>query len=493
MFSLVLFVVEADPGDGCRHGPRHRAISGSASVAGLCLAAPLLLPGLQLISRSSRSSTGSAFDSQAAIPFGQIGQSLLPGLNGWPVQWSRVYLGIVALILALVGAAFHRRRPGVVALVVVAALAAVATFVPAVISVLNALPGLRAVRFPRSFGFLEFALAVLAAVGLSSLTARPKRRPVILLAGMAFASAGLVSVIIWVASGSGDDLRTDSFIWAIAGAVVGLGSVGLAGWGRGPRPGVVPSGSRALLADVLLPQRVAAGLLVVFETVFLVVMGTSGWPSTSTPFAPTPAVRQLQAAVGSSLVGMGTTEKQCAPSLGIPANANGLYGIREFWVYDPMLPRSYYSAWTTATGQTAGDPDDSSYCPAVTSAAMARRYGVSYVLDRADRRGPRAPPSSGPSAVRTSTGYRWWLTPRSPPNRPAAGSPAMTPRARRLPSTTQIRTSGISASPPPGPGSSASASPRRPGGRHRSTGTRFSSGRTQGSCWRPGCRPDTTW
>jgi hypothetical protein len=53
-----------------------------------------------------------------------------------------------------------------------------------------------------------------------------------------------------------------------------------------------------------------------------------------------------------------------------------------------MLPGEYYSAWSGATGQTAGDPDDSGFCPAVDSVAAARRYGVSYILEPHGSVGP---------------------------------------------------------------------------------------------------------
>ena len=105
---------------GSATGVRGLGDLGVASVAGLALSAPLLLPGLQLISRSPelhrvglRQPGGDTVRADRAVAPARP--------HGWPVQWSRVYLGVVALILALVGVAFHRRRPGVVALIVVAA------------------------------------------------------------------------------------------------------------------------------------------------------------------------------------------------------------------------------------------------------------------------------------------------------------------------------------------------------------------------------------
>jgi hypothetical protein len=133
----------------------------------------------------------------------------------------------------------------------------------------------------------------------------------------------------------------------------------------------------------------AALLLVAFQTAFLVDMGSSQWSSKSSSFTATPAVLELQQAVGTSLVGLGKMACQTAnAALGIPANANVVFGVSELAAYDPMLPRTYYQAWTSASGTAGGYPSTSRYCPAVTTVALARRYGVSFVLEPKGSHGP---------------------------------------------------------------------------------------------------------
>jgi hypothetical protein len=130
-------------------------------------------------------------------------------------------------------------------------------------------------------------------------------------------------------------------------------------------------------------------LLFAFQTSFLWIVGGSQWGSSARPFHSTAAEHQLKRAVGSSLVGLGATACERPPTLGIPANANIAYGIHELAVYDPMLPRTYYEAWSAATDEPAGYPGTSRYCPAVRSLTMARRYGVAFVLDFQRTHGPK--------------------------------------------------------------------------------------------------------
>jgi hypothetical protein len=72
---------------------------------------------------------------------------------------------------------------------------------------------------------------------------------------------------------------------------------------------------------------------------------------------------------------------------------NVAYGVREFAVYDPLLPRSYDTSWYAATG-TYPDPVPvpgvpfSVFCPSVESGQLARRYGVSFVLEPSGSPGP---------------------------------------------------------------------------------------------------------
>jgi hypothetical protein len=133
-----------------------------------------------------------------------------------------------------------------------------------------------------------------------------------------------------------------------------------------------------------------------------VVLGVSSWSISSNYFSPTPAVTSLQHAVGSSLVAMGRTNQPqgpCRPrpfsrpyatEVGVRPNANIDYGIREFAVYEPVLPTTYYASWTAVSGEQLRSSLKrvGLFCPQITTATEARVYGVNYVLEPAHSRAP---------------------------------------------------------------------------------------------------------
>ena len=122
---------------------------------------------------------------------------------------------------------------------------------------------------------------------------------------------------------------------------------------------------------------------------FLVSAGAPIWPSSSQFLPVTPAEAALTQAVGSSVVGFGNTDCIDPPTLGIRANLNAAYSLHEFSVYDPMTPLAYYILWKDAGGQASSQfLTVNIFCPAVTTAALARRYGVGFVLEPANSRGP---------------------------------------------------------------------------------------------------------
>jgi hypothetical protein len=270
--------------------------------------------------------------------------------------------------------------------------AALVCFTQPVESVLNAFPGLGAVRWARSESVLELAVAVLAGVGLDVLIRHYRERAVLRLFEALFAAAGLAVFAIWAARPREGPVRAHNLLWAGGGVALALVvfaaldvSRARAVRGEGRRRGISRPERRGLRS----PGLWAAVLLVVCQSAFLVVMGSSQWSSNSTSFTATPAVVELQRAVGSSLVAFGTPACRSDATPGIPPNINIVYGVRELAAYDPMLPRRYYQAWVTATGTAGGYPSESRYCPGVTSVALARRYGVSFVLESHGARGPK--------------------------------------------------------------------------------------------------------
>jgi hypothetical protein len=129
---------------------------------------------------------------------------------------------------------------------------------------------------------------------------------------------------------------------------------------------------------------IAAGLVVV-QTGFLFFAGV-GIASYSTPFfQTTPAISQLQATVGSALVGLNggnVTNVRSFRDVGFYPNVNIGYSIRIFGIHDPLIPATYFESWPLR----AAAPNARGvglFVPDVNTVALARRYGVSYVLTRA--------------------------------------------------------------------------------------------------------------
>ncbi len=366
-------------------------------LAGAALAAPLLLPGMQLIAQSGRTATGN-YDSLTTPDHGAL-QLVFQGFDGLPVagshwfgslsyQWTAAYVGVIALVLGVVALGTRWRRPEVVGLVAVIAATSLLVFVPGIPSLVNGVPLFGDVILTRALIPLGFGLAALAGIGLDALVRDSAVARVRHLAGGAFAGSAVVLVAVWL-FGRGDlppdeaKIRTGSFLWPAISIAVGLTViVGLAAL---TKTGEETERHRA--------GHIAGGLLLLCETVFLVTAGAPLMSSTSQLLAPTPAVASLQKAVGSSLVGLGT--ESCiastylgAPGQGILPQANVLFGVHELAMYDPLAPSAYYSVWHSLTGSDGGSSYYYQFCPAVTDIAAARRFGVGYVLEPPNTDGP---------------------------------------------------------------------------------------------------------
>ncbi|HEY5025222.1 MAG TPA: YfhO family protein [Acidimicrobiales bacterium] len=389
-------------------GPIRRPLidTGLAVVAGAALSAPLLLPGLQLVSGSVR--TGKSLSQAVSV------QSvvLLPfqGFDGLPVAGSRffgsgyytksvAYVGVIAVVFAVVAVMgalkLRTRRPEVIAFSAVALAMGAIVYLPIVESALTGLPLVGSVLWRRATIPMVFAVAVLAGMGTDVVVRSHGTAAVRRWCGTAFAVAAIVLVALW-AFGRGRlpsmeaSIRARSFIWPAAATAVGLGlSAVLVLGARRRRHRVDAAHGRGWLGA----GHVAAGLFLVCETAFLVSAGAPLWASSPTYVTSTRAEATLARAVGSAVVGFGANT--CfGDQLGIVPDYNVALGIKEFAVYEPLIPRTYGESWRTYTGQLAapvqfpGVPF-SVFCPAVTSASTARRYGVGFVLEKAGARGPR--------------------------------------------------------------------------------------------------------
>lgn len=138
---------------------------------------------------------------------------------------------------------------------------------------------------------------------------------------------------------------------------------------------------------------IAATILLAVETAFLVAAGAPLWSSSPKALTPTPTVSAFQRAVGSSVVGFGTDSCIAStiygtPGLGIIPDTNVAFQIHEFAIYDPIAPSSLFTSWRALTGKPGGLPFLEHFCPAVSSVAVARLFGIHYVLEPSNTPGP---------------------------------------------------------------------------------------------------------
>ena len=367
-----------------------------AGVAGAGLAAPLLLPGMQLISQSGRSGSGNYDD--LTTPDHGILQLIFQGFDGLPTagshwfgslsyQWTAAYVGVIALAMAIVALGARWKRPEVRGVTAAVVLMSILVLVPGVPSLVNGLPLVGEVILTRALIPLGFGAAVLGGFGLDALIRSSDEARVRRLAAGSFVVLAVALALVWL-FGRGhlpaDEarIRAASFWWPFVGVLVGFAVI-VAIARISSRP---DGGSRRAV-------HLAAVTLLAFETAFLVTAGAFLLSSNPGRLTPTPAVQSLQKTVGSSLVGLGT--ESCiastylgGPGQGILAQANVLYNVHELAMYDPLAPAAYYSVWHSLTGQDGGSAYYYQFCPAVSSVKAARRFGVAYVLEEPGAKGP---------------------------------------------------------------------------------------------------------
>ncbi len=376
-----------------------------AGVAGAALGAPLLLPGTQVGGialrnfRGGQVSIGGPAKAAHALPLHDLIHVLFQGFDGLPVTgtpWfadrfiyidTVAYVGVIAIVLAVLALAKRWRDPAVIAFSAIAIVSTALVFAAPLVTLLDRLPfHLGGILWYRAVAPMALGLAVLAGVGTDVLVRSGTMRDVLRWLGGGFAVAGAVLLALWL-FGRGHlprveaTFRSKSFIWPVVATAVGLGACVWLIWAR-RRTGDTDTAPR-------VSSRVgawAAMALIACETVFLVVSGVPVWWSSPTGFTPTPAVVALHHAVGPAVVAHGTT---ACNSQGITPNVNAAFGVRELAAYDPVIPRVYFLNWRYLTGQQAGPSGSFIYCPAVTTATLARRYGVEYVLEPRGAPGPQ--------------------------------------------------------------------------------------------------------
>jgi hypothetical protein len=177
-------------------------------------------------------------------------------------------------------------------------------------------------------------------------------------------------------------------VWPLVETIVGLMVVGALALLSRRRAERRPIGGR------LGASGLGAVVLLACETAFLLTSGMPLFSSASSIPQPTPAEATLQRVVGSSVVGVGSGSCGAgaylghAASPGIMPDFNVIYGVHEFVDYDPVLPFAYLKSWRAANGPPLPARSGLRYCPNVTTASLARLYGISYVAEDKGTPGP---------------------------------------------------------------------------------------------------------
>ena len=384
------------------------------SIAGVALAAPLVLPGVEL----GTASVHAAVITTPPLPTHDLPYLIISGFDGLPVPgskmfgpWGSVYIGayfgIIAIVLAVVAIVLRRRSPEVVALTVVGVLTGAisfATLIPYAPSVIKVIPvaGYAPSRFLLTMGF---PIAVLAGAGVDALI-RSNRVRVWRWTFVAFGGAGIVLLGV-IALSVGDlpkleeRIRLRSFVWPVIEVMVGLlvtGSMILIARHSTNRHDPSPQAGGGFGRRTGSNARWAALALLTCQSAFLVTAGAPLFQSSSVFFPSSRATTKLQRSVGAALVGFGQPTILCN-GLGIAPNINDMYAVHELAVYDPMLPKAMFSSVPSGSprpsqvlkhshGRFIGFPAQNIYCPAITTVSEARVYGVSYILEPSNTPGP---------------------------------------------------------------------------------------------------------
>jgi hypothetical protein len=412
------------------HGVRVRSLVafGGGGAIGLGLSSPLWLPGIGLIRSSIRAGT----DAAAGIPIHGILLALAQGYDGLPTQGSAfflastnyfesaAYLGIIGLVLAGVAVGSMtlkrgRREPVVIALTITAVVQLFVIYqfgshdpVQHLIRVV----GLGSIGTHRLLPVLAFVVALLGAYGFEQLVhvshaQLDDRSRVKLVDRSLLASVIIIGAVLgymWTtvghvvstscvlpAPGAGLSVSTceairrsslygPSIIWLLFAAVC-LRALFMRR----------QSDTAHLLGDHHRSTPALLALLLAVQCGALLFAGVSINTYSKTNYPVTTAVSQLASISAGKLVAQDGGNATCpvpvtgpcgvrAPTgIDLYPNINIAYGIDELGMHDPIIPKDTFADWPVANaGQLIAGTN--LFNPDVNSLALARDYGVSFVL-----------------------------------------------------------------------------------------------------------------
>jgi hypothetical protein len=367
-------------------------------VAGIGLAAPLLLPLHELVSGSARTSQGG----YVALPRGDAVALAFQGFDGLPIAGGHYfglsnyydvagYVGVAVLVFAVVATGRAWRRAEVAGLALVGLLCAAILYLPSVAHLVDQVPQAGGVLWYRALIPLDFVLAVLAGLGLHEfLEWRKNGRGAVIMTTWVWSAAAVLVLVLFLRflgqmhrlTPGGASERLESFVWPALEVTVGLVTSGLM---------LLALRTRAIRRTRRwwTRERLAGLALLAVESGFLLWAGAPLWSSQAQYFPPTTGERALVALAGSSRIGFGNCPSiDGVANLGILPNANLAYKVAELAFYDPIAPRTYYESWALSTGHPVPVPPTGVFCPSITTVKEARQYGVGEILEPPGSPGP---------------------------------------------------------------------------------------------------------
>ncbi len=348
VFALVMLLLRAPALGGSGPVLRPATDLGLSAIAGTALAAPLILPGLQLAQGSNRIVVGPALFPKG-LPPNELLHLIFQGFDGLPLlhsQWfglsayeaTSAYVGVIVLVLAATALVLRWRRPEVRSFASVAVAMGLLVFVPPLVSVLDS--SVTRIYWIFALTPLVLAVAVLSGIGMDILVKSYSERRVRRVLGIGFAAMAVLLGIVWLVARRGltpsqASIRSHSFIWPTIEVITGLVVVWMLAR--------LPTRTRTrLVSPAVNVGSVAGSLLLLVATGFLIASGAPLLSSSSHYPTSTPEVSALKHAVRNAVVGFGASPTFSSKA-GIMVNANLLYDVQEFATYDPMTPRAYFS------------------------------------------------------------------------------------------------------------------------------------------------------
>ncbi|HUY07421.1 MAG TPA: YfhO family protein [Acidimicrobiales bacterium] len=357
----------------------------AGSLFGIMLSAPLWIPGYQVILAGHRTNEGH----YVGLPVRALPLLFAQGYYGLPVgrllthfqltRWNYyetvAYVGVAALVFAVLAVLRGWQRPAVLGLFTALLFSLALTYEPVRFHPLQSLTYhifmISTIRFERMRIVTAFLVAMLAGFGVDALLTTWSRRKTkiayLASAVLGAAAVGIVGLntLSQTLVDNQRSIRLASLEWplTIAFVLVMLGLIGL-------------SEQRRMFVR-------AAVLVTLFAQVAYLYFAGVGIPTYSHSVYPsTAAVKRLQSIVGTSLVGLdggNTGNVRLFGHVGFYPNVNIGYHIRLFAVHDPLVPNAYFLSWPNqlAAPQKFGV---GLFTPDIDTAALARRYGISYVL-----------------------------------------------------------------------------------------------------------------